>query len=118
MKLTGERLMQVTYHVAFSNKFLVSVGGDKLPTSVFYLPSFYCPDNAYVDISFCVCWLRSVLARVSPVTREPRPSEEQWLTMVMRFYLWLFPLASLACHAKPQHPGNRDNCCPLPSGQS
>lgn len=38
--------------------------------------------------------------------------------VVMRFYLWLFPLASLACHAEPQHPGDRDNRRPLPSSQS
>lgn len=38
--------------------------------------------------------------------------------MVMRFCLWLSPLASLACHAKPQHPGDRDNRRSLPSGQS
>jgi hypothetical protein len=78
MKLTGERLMQVTYHVALSTKLLLSIGSDKLPASVFHLPNFYYPRNACVDMYFCVCWLQSVLPQVSLVTREPCLPPEPW----------------------------------------
>ena len=37
--------------------------------------------------------------------------------VVMRFYLWLFPLASLACHAEPQHPGDRAQRRALPASE-
>lgn len=83
-----------------------------------YLPNFSCPDNTRVDISFCVCWLRSVLPCVSLVRRGRSSQRSSGAPIVMRFCLWLSPLASLACHAKPQHPGDRDNRRSLPSGQS
>lgn len=53
-----------------------------------------------------------------PSKGGPQLSEEQWRTHSDRFCLWLSPLASLARHAEPQHPGDRDNRRSLPSGQS
>lgn len=100
---------------ALSNALAIS-GQDKLPASV-----FTCPISPVLITCgrFLLCMLALERASLGlPSQVGPWLSEEQWAPVVTSFCLWLSPRASLACHAKPQHPGDGDNCGALPPGQS
>lgn len=97
MKLTGERLMQVT-DMTLSNKLLLSVGSDKLPASVFYLPNFYCPGNVcgrlllYMLTSKCA--FPSLPSKAGAAALRGAVAHPWWWDSIFGSFLWLVWLAT------------------------